>query len=462
MKLLSSILIIKVVVLVYGVEATYDESQLLDAVYWEIKPFIFRNENNEIDGIIPRMFEQAHHLCRKVVNGTDDLSGFINFQYRGESRHEFRDILHFSHYSSGKLLNVSQENAFWVPMFSYVDAKREVFIHEKKLTSFRLLQSKSIAVIVPRYMISLPNKIIKGIISCQHLFVIASVLAVFFGIFVWFLEHFRNKDFPKSFWRGSLTSLWWSMVSMTTVGYGDVVPKSVAGRFIGIIWLFVGLMIGCVMTATMTDVVSGAGNFKIYGETVSVLSDSYEEKIASKDYRAKVVPADSYDDVIELVRRGKVFAAMMNADVAAWYQESITSSDDENPLHIVKLLPANININCLISAEPNPLIKEVFKCMFRQKEEVYDSSFDYFKRYCNTETLFIGSMLDILHDSTAFQGLLAVIFVMIFLGLLSDAWNFLNGKISEQNRRLRKSIFSNGSLNGMVNTEHHVRQPVEV
>lgn len=419
------------------VHHSYSDSQRLDVIYWEIKPYIFKNELGEMDGIIPRIFQLAHHLCRKVVNGTEHLHGFAKYVHRADSRHEFRDLLHFGEYKSSSLKNVTESNAFWVPVFSYIDAQRETFIHQKMLTSFRLLQSKHIAVIVPRYMISLPNKIIKGILSCQQIFVIAVILAIFFGIFVWFLEHFKNQDYPDEFYKGSLTSLWWSMVSMTTVGYGDVVPKSCCGRFVGIAWLFVGLMLGCVMTATMTDVVAGVDDIKIYGKTVSVLSDSYEEKIASKDYGALTVPASSYEDVILQVRQGKAYAALINADVTAWYQESITDGSDPNPLHIVKLLPANININCLVSAEPNPLIREVFKCMFKQKEEVYDSSYEYFQRYCNTETLFIGSMLDILHDSSMFQGLVAVIFIMIFLGLLSDLWKFFKQKVTEDKERIR-------------------------
>ena len=447
MKVLSSsVLLFRILTLLLPQEArsSYSNNQRLDVIYWEIKPYIFRNERGEMDGIVPRIFQLAHHLCRKVVNGTEHLHGFAKYAHRENNRHDFRDLLHFGKYEISKLKNVTESNAFWVPVFSYVDAQREVFIHEKKLTSFRLLQSKHIAVIVPRYMISLPNKIIKGILSCQQIFIIAVILAVFFGIFVWFLEHFRNEDYPSEFYKGSLTSLWWSMVSMTTVGYGDVVPKSFSGRFVGIVWLFVGLMLGCVMTATMTDVVAGVDDIKIYGKTVSVLSDSYEEKIASKDYGALTVPASSYEDVIMQVRQGKAFAALINADVTAWYQESITDGSDPNPLHIVKLLPANINVNCLVSAEPNPLIREVFKCMFKQKEEVYDSSYEYFQRYCNIETLFIGSMLDILRDSPVFQGLVAVIFIMIFLGLLSDLWKYFNRKITEDKKRLRKQKRRNG------------------
>lgn len=424
----------------------------LETVYWEVKPYIFVNENNETDGIIPRMFERAFHLCRdKVFNGTNHtVKTFIKYRHKEKSRHSFHNLLREGEYGVGNLENVSLKRAFWVPISTYIDAKHEPFVTQKKLKSFRMVKSKSIAVIVPRHVISLPNKIIRGIKGCQQIVVITLILAVFFGILVWFLEHFKNKNFPKTFYKGSMAALWWSMVSMTTVGYGDIVPQSPFGRFIGISWLFVGLMIGCVMTATMTDVVSGVGDLTVYGKTVSVLSDSYEEKIASKDYRANVIPAESYEDVIHLVRRGKVFAAMINSDVAAWYQELINADIDGSPLHIVETLPAHININCLVASNPDPHIQKMFKCMYDRQDEVYESSYEYFQRYCHIEKLYIGSMMDILWSSTFIQGLLAVILVMIIVGLTSDLFNYISEKVTEKKEERARIIHDNGhcTING--------------
>jgi voltage-gated potassium channel len=48
-------------------------------------------------------------------------------------------------------------------------------------------------------------------------------------------------------------AIWWVLVTMTTVGYGDKVPMTTCGRIIGIIIMFFGLALLSSFTATISS-----------------------------------------------------------------------------------------------------------------------------------------------------------------------------------------------------------------
>jgi voltage-gated potassium channel len=57
-----------------------------------------------------------------------------------------------------------------------------------------------------------------------------------------------SKDFT-SFWDG----VWWAVVTVTTVGYGDIYPHTVAGRIVAIILMLTGIGFLAVLTATVAS-----------------------------------------------------------------------------------------------------------------------------------------------------------------------------------------------------------------
>lgn len=71
------------------------------------------------------------------------------------------------------------------------------------------------------------------------------VAVVIFGI----VEHFLDRESFPTVWLG----MWWALQTVTTVGYGDVVPQDSAGRAIASFLLLGGLSLLSVVTATITS-----------------------------------------------------------------------------------------------------------------------------------------------------------------------------------------------------------------
>jgi voltage-gated potassium channel len=73
------------------------------------------------------------------------------------------------------------------------------------------------------------------------------LLVLVIGSFLFFLvEHGANPEVPNY-----KAAMWYAVVSMTTVGYGDIVPITGIGRIIGMLMIFTGLGYVSLVTATL-------------------------------------------------------------------------------------------------------------------------------------------------------------------------------------------------------------------
>ena len=77
--------------------------------------------------------------------------------------------------------------------------------------------------------------------SFRELLLLISLLLIGVVLFASLIYYFE-KDVPKTSFSDIPNCFWWAVVTMTTVGYGDMVPATAVGKFIGSICAVCGVL----------------------------------------------------------------------------------------------------------------------------------------------------------------------------------------------------------------------------
>ena len=80
--------------------------------------------------------------------------------------------------------------------------------------------------------------------------IIAAGLVILVGTIV---EYNIESKVPNTQIKTYLDSLWWCVATVTTVGYGDIVPVSNLGRIVAIFYMFFGISMISLMFFVITN-----------------------------------------------------------------------------------------------------------------------------------------------------------------------------------------------------------------
>jgi polar amino acid transport system substrate-binding protein len=103
--------------------------------------------------------------------------------------------------------------------------------------------------------------LLRQLLSKQVLKLVLLIFSILFiaAILVWLCEHRKNAAHFGGQGRklsGIGSALWWSAVTMTGVGYGDLYPRTLIGRVVAVAWMFSSLVLVAVFTATMASMLT--------------------------------------------------------------------------------------------------------------------------------------------------------------------------------------------------------------
>ena len=185
-------------------------------------PFVIQTEDKKFAGLSVELWE--------------NIAASAGLPYRYQRYSDFIGILKRLEYREIDLtINPMDVNDLRVKKF---DMTQPYFI-------------SSIGVAIPRLNRNALTVFISNVFSLAFLEIILLLIFVIFifGFFLWLVERKHNRFQFRPGLLGLFDGLWWSAVTMTTVGYGDKAPKTNMGKAIAIIWMFTAVIIISSFTA---------------------------------------------------------------------------------------------------------------------------------------------------------------------------------------------------------------------
>ena len=184
-------------------------------------------------------------------------------------------------------------------------------------------------------------KVLSIIFSPALLYVVAIFLMVLLIVahIIWILERRSNPQFSKNYFTGLWQSIWWAVVTVTTVGYGDKTPKGKMGRFFALMWILVGYFVFAYFTATVTTTITlqelkGTidGPEDLFGKKLATVAGSpASEYLASQGLLMRAV--EEIEIAYQLLETGEIDAIVYDAPVLQHY----ASRDGKGKVKVVGL-----------------------------------------------------------------------------------------------------------------------------
>ena len=157
-------------------------------------------------------------------------------------------------------------------------------------------------------------------------------LLVVFGVavlvaahLIWWLERHHNPDFATPYRRGIWDSFYWSVVTMSTVGYGDKVARGTRGRVLALVWIALGTLVFASFTAAIASSLAVnelrseiSGPADLAGRRVATVTNSAGETYLPSIGLGPVL-VDDIDDAYVLLSGGEVEAVVFDAPVLQFH-----------------------------------------------------------------------------------------------------------------------------------------------
>ncbi len=150
------------------------------------------------------------------------------------------------------------------------------------------------------------------------------------GNLIWLVERQENsQQFPPQYLSGLGNGIWLALTTLTTVGYGDRAPVSLAGRLITGIWMVLALVTFSSITAGLASAFTLSLSELAASERFASPAAFQSARIAvvsgtssvewGKYYQAQLLETDTLKEALELVVSGQAEGAIFDRPALRYY-----------------------------------------------------------------------------------------------------------------------------------------------
>jgi polar amino acid transport system substrate-binding protein len=141
-------------------------------------------------------------------------------------------------------------------------------------------------------------------------------LLFIFGNLIWLAERRKNTEqFPRQYLHGVGNGMWFGLVTLTTVGYGDRAPQSRSGRTIAGIWMVISLIavssitagLASAFTLSLAEIAPSAIREKadLRGKKIAIVEGTTSLRWG-KLYEIDALITKNLNEAIQILKQGKV------------------------------------------------------------------------------------------------------------------------------------------------------------